>query len=142
MVQGAVVLMLALETVADIRSRKVSVIRLAIFTILGIVLNIVKAYQPVWSMIGGMAIGLLVILFAKISGEGIGYGDGVLFIASGAFLGLNDNLRLLFFSLIFAAVTGGICLLMRRKTIKSEIPFIPFVLGAYLVTSIVEVILQ
>lgn len=133
--------MLALETVADIRSRKVSVIRLAVFTVLGIALNVIKAYQPIWSMLSGMAIGLLVIFFAKVSREGIGYGDGVLFIASGAFLGFNDNLRLLLFSLIFAAVTGGICLLMRRKNIKSEMPFIPFVLGAYLVTSIVEVIL-
>ena len=138
MIQGAVVAMLAIETISDLRTKTISVIRVSAFLVLGIVLNIVQYYQSVWSIVGGAIIGLILLGYGFASKGGIGYGDGIIFIVCGVYLGLSENVRLLFFSLIAAAVAGGIYALTKRKSIRAEIPFMPCVLGTYLIMLIIQ----
>ena len=138
-IHGAVITMLTVETISDIRTKTISVIRLIIYLVLAIIINLISSYQPVWSMIGGMAIGLVMLLYAKLSHEGIGYGDAAIFLVVGAFIGISDNIKLLFFSLIAASIGAVLSVIIRKNGLRSQIPFIPFVLGTYLVLTILEV---
>ena len=80
---------------------------------------------------GGMLLGVGLLGIAKMTGESLGYGDGLLFLVTGIYLGGWDNCALLMTSLVLAFVFAIIQILVRKKSAKSEIPFVPFVLSAY-----------
>ena len=141
MIKGLVITMLAIETVSDIRKHTVSGIRIIAFMVVGIVLNCVMKYQSIWSVVGGIVVGLTLFGYSLITKGGIGFGDGLVFICLGIFLGLSQNLRLLFFSLLAAAVFGGIYALIKKKSIKAQIPFMPCILGTYIMMVFMEVLI-
>ncbi len=141
MIKGLVITMLAIETISDIRKHTVSGIRIIAFMVVGILLNCIMRYQSVWSVVGGIVVGITLFGYSLITKGGIGFGDGLVFICLGIYLGLSQNLRLLFFSLLSAALFGGIYALIRKKSIKSQIPFMPCILGTYIVMILVEVLL-
>ena len=141
MIKGLVIAMLAIETISDIRKHTVSGIRIIAFMAVGILLNYIMRYQSVWSVVGGIVVGITLFGYSLITKGGIGFGDGLVFICLGIYLGLSQNLRLLFFSLLSAAFFGGIYALIRKKSIKSQIPFMPCVFGTYIVMILVEVLL-
>lgn len=138
MIKAIVLMMLALETFSDIRTKTVSGLRIIIFIIIGIPVNIIMRYQTLWSAVGGILVGGILLIYAFITKGGIGIGDGLMFVCLGIYLGLSVNLRLLFFSLITAAVLGGIYAVIKKRSIKSQIPFIPCVLSTYLIILIME----
>ena len=132
---------LLIETISDIKSRSLSALRIAIYMVAAIALNLVFYYQSLWSMTGGMVVGGLMLLYAFITKEGIGYGDALMFVVLGALVGLSQNIKILFFSLLTAAVSGGIYALIKHKSIKTQIPFIPCILATYMIMCILEVVL-
>lgn len=140
-VNGLVITMLAVETVSDIRTKTVSMLRIMFFIIIGAVVNIFIYYQSIQSVLGGMAVGGIIMLYALLSKQSIGYGDALIFICTGLYVGLSKNLRILFFSLIAASLAGGIYALVKKKDIKTEIPFVPCILGTYIFMTCIEVFL-
>lgn len=140
-VNGVVMAMLTAETVSDIRTRSVSVIRLLIFLGVAACANIIFDYQSVWSMAGGMSVGAVMFIYSYATGESIGYGDCLVFVCAGAFLGFSRNLRLLFGSFIAAAAAGLVYALIKHKGMKVRIPFIPCILAAFVIGMITEAVL-
>lgn len=141
MLSVVVILILILESVMDIKDRNINWIHMVIFSIGGVVANFILEYQTLWSVIWGVAIGIMVFLFGLFSRGAIGCGDGVVLACVGVYLGGLNNIRLLFYSLLVAAVTGGVYVLIKRKSIKTQIPFVPCILIAYLLMVGVEVFL-
>lgn len=140
MINGIVAAMLAVETVSDLRTKAVSVIRLAVFMAGAVAVNMVMRYQPVWSMLGGMAVGAVLFVYAFATKEGIGYGDCMIFVCAGAYIGLHENIRLLFFSMLAALAVGGVNAVIRRRNMKSRIAFVPCILGVYIVMTVVGIV--
>lgn len=141
MINGIVIGILVLESISDIRSKSICAWHMILFAVMGVVLNVITYYQSVWSVVGGVIIGILVLIFALFSKGAIGIGDGIIFICLGIYLGLSDNLRLLFFSLVTASIAGGVYILIKKKSIKTQIPFVPCVLMAYILMTLMEVLL-
>ena len=141
MVKVIVIAMLAIESISDIRTQTVSLIRLIAFALLGLTINYCMKYQSMWSVVGGLVVGIVLLGYALLSKGSVGIGDGVVFLCLGIFLGLSNNLRLLFFSLIVAAVAGGVYAIVTKKGIKAKIPFIPCILVAFILLSATEVFL-
>ena len=139
MVKIIVIAMLAIESISDIRTQTVSLIRLIAFSLLGITINYCKDYQSIWSVIGGLVVGVVLLGYSLLSKGAMGVGDGVVFLCLGIFLGLSGNLRLLFFSLTVAAIAGGVYAIVTKKGIKAKIPFIPCILVAFIGMSVTEV---
>ena len=77
---------------------------------------------------GGIAIGLLFLLIAKLTEEKIGYGDGMLILLVGMNVGIKAQLQILAiaFSLLFIA--GIAAFFLRRKWKHMRLPFVPFLL--------------
>ena len=137
-VNGLVIAMLTAETVSDIRRRVVSGVRLIIFLAVAIGVNLIFNYQSVWSMAGGMAVGAAMFLYAAVTKESIGYGDCLVLVCAGSYLGFSRNIRLLLGSFLIAAVAGGIYSLVKHKGIKARIPFIPCILTAFIIEIVME----
>ena len=87
-------------------------------------------------MLGGASVGVVLLVIGYLTKEKIGYGDGILFVATGIYLGFWNNLILLWLSTSLAGIYGIILMLLKKKKKDSEIPLVPFVLGVYVVTLI------
>ena len=69
---------------------------------------------------------LLIFLFSK--GKAMGFGDVKLAFLMGLLLGMTNVLLALFLAFFFGAIIGVILMVSQRKTLKSEIPFGPFLI--------------
>ncbi len=89
-------------------------------------------FERAWeSVLGGVGVGVFLLICSLVKRESIGFADGVLFCAAGAWLGLWQNLLLLFGATVFCGAAGGILLLSGKCTRKERLAFAPFVLAAY-----------
>ena len=83
----------------------------------------------------GLILGLFFMLFLTfITRRGIGYGDVKLFAWLGFSVGIMDAYSILFYSVLFAAVTGVFLLAFHKADRKKKLPFAPFIFaGCYAV---------
>ena len=125
--------MLAVYSREDIKTGTLPVRGLLLGGAAGVGIYLYMRPCSVLSLAGGIGVGLVLLLFAAVSRGSIGSGDGYLLCVTGIFLGFWDNLALLMSALLFSAGFAGILLLIKRCGRKEKIPFVPFVLAAYLV---------
>ncbi len=79
----------------------------------------------------GMIPGTVLLILSLISGGRIGAGDGMVIIISGLFIGLRDTLLLLRYGMLGAFSWSAVLMLTERKKADYEIPFVPFLLAAF-----------
>jgi prepilin signal peptidase PulO-like enzyme (type II secretory pathway) len=79
------------------------------------------------------ASGIFFILFFMSQGRWMGFGDVKLAILMGLILGFKNILVALFLSFFLGAIIGLIAMALQKKSLKSEIPFAPFLItGTFL----------
>lgn len=88
----------------------------------------------IWEVLRSMAIGLGLIFIGVVSKESIGIGDGILFIMSGCYLNVFENMMLLLRTIFLTGGFAILCLLIGRLREKDRIPMAPFMLTAYVTT--------
>lgn len=130
--------MLGICSYEDIKGKRVGVVFILCFAILGIVIHLFLGSRSIGEIIGGMVVGGFLFLISIISGERIGKGDALMVTVSGIYLGFWNNLFLFWVASIFSGVAGLVFLFKGRK--NEEIPFAPFLLGVYLLSLIMEVV--
>jgi len=64
----------------------------------------------------------------------IGKGDGYLLCISGLALGLKQNLSILFYALFLAGGTAAVLLGLGKVKRDTKLPFVPFLLGGFVLT--------
>ncbi len=80
----------------------------------------------------GIGAGFLFFLWAVTRGRGIGLGDVKLMIPLGVWTGLTGSIALLFIAYMVGGVVACYLLARKQATIKSAMPFGPFLCGAAL----------
>ena len=113
--ESIIFVMLILFSIEDIRKRRIDVLPLLVFLVIGILYQAITRSLTIPEICGGAFLG-----------------DGLLFLVTGIYIGGWDNCSLLMTSLILVFVFAIIQILVRKKSAKSEIPFVPFVLSAYM----------
>lgn len=58
----------------------------------------------------GMSVGIALLLYSLVTHESIGYGDGCLFVMTGLFLGIWENLVLLLLASVLAGIGSAVLL--------------------------------
>lgn len=79
----------------------------------------------------GGGVGLAFLLVSRVTGEAFGYGDSLLILIAGCFLGFWGVLSLLAAAFLLAAGFSAIMLIRKRFSRKSAFPFVPFLMIAY-----------
>ncbi len=124
----------------DIKTKQVSTKLCVIFGIGALVILFISILNGIeislFSSIGGMLIGILFIVVAKLSAGAIGAGDGMVMAVVGLYVGFERNLEILFIAFLASALVGIILWITRKKKRKETMPFLPFVLTGYLASLI------
>jgi len=123
---------LVFATVWDIRKKQIPLVLLVSFMASGVLINIFWPEYSVADIVMGAFVGILLYVVSCVTVGQIGDGDGILFVATGLFIGGINNFALLLWASVLCAVTAGIMLIVKRAGKKDRIPFVPFVLLAYL----------
>lgn len=70
--------------------------------------------------------GLIMILISRVSREQIGYGDGLLALASGPALGIYDLGLGIVAALFLSGIVSAMLIVFKRAGRRMSIPFVPF----------------
>ncbi len=82
----------------------------------------------IFAIIGGAFFGLIILL---TKGRGMGVGDMKFGVLMGLILGSN-LIMALYLSFVSGAIVGVLLILLKKKSLKSKVPFGPFLVGATL----------
>ena len=117
-------------SVADIRKKEIPVVPgIVCFGVLAILQTAAgDGWRP---CLAGVAIAVLLWGVSKVTRGALGEGDALVYAVTGAALGFWGNLELLAASLCLSAAAGIVLLIIRRASLKTRIPFVPFAAVGY-----------
>lgn len=118
-------LLLAVTAAEDIREKKISVCIVTAFAIAAVIYRMASGEFYWQKVITDMLPGGMLVLISLLTGESIGYGDGVLVMTLGLWLGGIFTLTVTVTGIMISGIYGVICLLRRKY---DPIPFVPFLL--------------
>lgn len=128
----AALLFLLIGAVMDLKTRELPAYFLFGFAAAGIAGNLLVRYQPFTSVAAGCLAGGLMLLLGRISGEAIGYGDGLGILVLGIFLGGKRTVLIVTIAFLLSALYGSFLLLSRHGRAGDRMPFFPCLLLAAL----------
>lgn len=124
------VVFLAMNSWLDIRRREISLLLTMVYAGCGIIYSILQG-RKIQDVLIPAGIGILFLAAGLISRGAIGAGDCWILLALGALLDTETYIRMLCIGFFLAAFWSGILLVIRRKSRKTEIPLVPFLLAGY-----------
>lgn len=125
---------LFLMAVHDLKKHEIQPFISVLTAVLLMGMKIYEIYlgETTWmAAFSGVPVGVLLIGISVVTRGEIGMGDGITFMISGIILGVFENGVLLFISLIFTALIGGLLCLIKCVGRKYKLPFVPFVFIGY-----------
>lgn len=120
------------ESVEDIKSRKLSIYPLGVFCMAGIFLRLFYEKGGMTDMLCGMSMGIIMLVLAKVTGEAIGYGDGMVILICGIYSGWKETLLILYFAFVLVMIFSFGAIIRKGFCRDMSIPFVPCVFWGYL----------
>ena len=123
--------LLSICTYEDIRWRRIEIVSVLAFAVLGFIIHMFRMQIGLVDMFGGMLIGVLLLGISIRSGEIIGKGDALIVLVSGIYIGFWNNLILVWGASALAGIFGVVYIVRGQQ--KKELPFVPFLLSVYII---------
>jgi Flp pilus assembly protein protease CpaA len=124
--------MLGICSAEDVIRRQIHLVLIAGFGVVGVLLHLYYGTHSTVDILGGMGVGVVLYLISLFSHEKIGKGDAFLMTTTGIYLGFWDNLTILWLGSLLTGIAGVILYVIFKKKPTYRIPFVPFLLAAYL----------
>ena len=122
---------LGVLTVMDIRNKRLNLLfLLSGFLLMAAGFFCKREIHPLL-LATGAGVGIVFLLASRVTGVSFGYGDSILIMIMGGFLGFWDILSLLTAAFLLAAVFSVIMLVRKKFNRKTAFPFVPFLMIAY-----------
>ena len=80
----------------------------------------------------GAGVGIVFLVISRVTEESFGYGDSILIVIMGGFLGFWNILSLLVMAFSMSALFSIFLLIKKKFHRKSAFPFVPFLTAAYI----------
>ena len=135
--QAALLFFLGGAAWMDYRKKELPLFYIAGGFAVGLLFRILSGAALLTGILPGFLPGLLSLLLAKLTREAIGYGDALMIFAVGAFRPAPALLVLLFAGFLIAAFFSITLLILKKRTKKEDIAFMPFLLCGYVLTLVV-----
>lgn len=118
---------------ADMWMRKLPVWALAAGGAAAGAFRIYDSRIPVILVAAGAAVGVVFLAVSKVTEEGFGYGDSLLILIMGIYLGFWNLLGILLGAFFLSALFAVIALLSHRFSRNTGYPFVPFLMASYMI---------
>lgn len=119
-------------SVQDYRERMISGMLLEIGAATAVCSQILWKQSSLWECIGGILLGLLFIGISKLTREGFGYGDSILIMILGIYIGIWDLIYVLVIAFSLTAICSIFILIKFRFHRQKVLPFVPFLTVGYM----------
>ncbi len=119
------------NSILDLREKKISLMVVIFYALIGMGYQIINKNLGFW-IVAALIPGLLALAFAKLTREKIGYGDGLLLLALGCYLAIEELVLVCMIAVCLAGTVALILLLFFHKGRDYAIPFVPFLLCGYI----------
>lgn len=126
-------LMFAICTVEDVFMRRIHLLTIAVFGAGGIIFLFAESRIHIYDAVAGACVGLFIIVLSVLSHGAIGAGDGLVLMVSGIYIGMWDNLILLWVAVLIAGAAGLIKRCMLHTGKKDTMPFAPMLMTSYII---------
>ena len=131
MVRWFLLLFLMLNTIWDVKRRQVLLWSILLFGIAGVFLVFRFQTVPVLSCLGGVIFGMAIGGCGYITRQAIGYGDGLVIMVCGIYLGFAKTFAMVFYGMLFCSLLSMVLIAAGRRTYKTQVPFLPYLLLGY-----------
>ncbi len=131
-IYGLVLIGLLIETIKDIREKKISLLVVIVEFPVLIVARYLTGQGSVALWAASLGIGTFFYLASIVTGGQIGKGDAFVLCMTGAGVGLYGNLLIIYISFFLAFLAAVFLLVFRKVDRKYSMPLTPFILCAYL----------
>lgn len=118
-------LLLAVLAGEDIREKKISVGIVTVFAIAAVLYHLIAGGFSCQKAIIDLMPGGMLVLISLLTRESIGYGDGILVMALGLWVGGVFAMKVTVAGIMMSGIYGVFCLLKKKFDM---IPFVPFLL--------------
>lgn len=125
-------LFLIITAFRDIQIKSISTYALWIGGVLSAGYQIFVGKMDFWLVLGGILTGVVFLFVSKITKEGMGYGDSILILILGIYLGFHQLIIVLSMAFFLLLCVSVPVLWSRKMSRKSTLPFLPFLTGGYL----------
>lgn len=126
------ILFLTVETIKDIKTQTLDLWELLIFFAAGFIVRIFWIHEDVWNIFPAMSIGIIMLGISFLSGEAMGYGDGMVVLVTGVLCGMRITIVTVCIAFFIMCVLA-VCLLIKNGFYyKAKVPFVPCILAGFL----------
>lgn len=122
---------LCILSIMDIWLQRIPLWLVAAGGVGAVIIRACRAEVPLVLVLAGAGVGVVFLIISRITREAFGYGDSLLIIIMGIFLGLWNLLGVLLGAFLFSSAFAVIFLIYKRLDRKAGYPFIPFLLISY-----------
>ncbi len=122
---------LGICAVFDYRTKTIPVKGAQVTAAAGVLLRMAEGTLFTWPVCGGILLGVFFWMLSKATAQQIGEGDGIMLAVTGLYTGFWQTAELLLGALLLAAGVSVWLLLRKKATWRTELPFAPFLFGAY-----------
>ncbi len=122
---------LAVWTYEDIKNRLLNGWQILAVIICGVLWQLYGHCLFTWSTAGGILTGAAAWGVSLLTHGALGRGDALVFACLGLYMGVESCISILLIALVYSAVASLYLLVLKKKSRRYELPFIPFVLTGY-----------
>lgn len=128
-----IMLMLGFLSLWDIREKEIPAVAIYILAVFCMVMMLINPYcNIINNVVTGILFSGIIGLAYKLTKEKIGLGDVEVLCAMAFAFGYPNLFNMLFISMISSVIFGIMLIVLKKATIKTEIPFLPFIFIGYI----------
>lgn len=130
--EGILLVFLTLNVLNDIRSRRIWLRTAWVFGVAGVIYVIYKGEVSLMAAAGALLPGAAFLIIGKITKEAVGYGDGIVILVMGIYLGLWATVSSIMLALLLSALWAIVLTVFCKKKKEDSFAFLPFLLLGYI----------
>lgn len=137
-VKAVVVIFLLINSIVDLWKRKICIASIPFMILYGIY-YFNRQDTSLFDCMMNLLPGIFLILISIFSQGKIGLGDGIIVITLGLFWNKYQMLFVLMCGFLLAGFWGVLLILLKKATQKTELPFLPFLTIAYILSLLLSI---
>lgn len=122
---------LAILSIIDVRVRRIPVWLVAAGGAAAAAMRVYRAEIPFLLVLGGALVGMGFLVISRVTREAFGYGDSLVILVMGIFLGFWNLAGVLIGAFLLSSFFAAVFLIYKGMNKSAGYPFLPFLLASY-----------